>query len=67
MARGSDGELGNVYAFPDLKKKASCGDCEYVMFGQYGFYCSFYKEEIVSENVAEDCEEYLPFPIIKER
>lgn len=67
MARGSDGELGKLYAFPDIKPKASCNDCEFVMLGQYGFYCSFYKEEISSEDVAEECEEYLPLPWIKER
>lgn len=67
--RSSDGKLGKIYNFPNLKKKEelTCTDCEYVMMGSSGLYCSFYKEELMSEISADECEEFTPSPWAKDR
>lgn len=35
-----------------------CFDCKNCMTGPLGSYCAHWREEIVSETIAEDCDSY---------
>lgn len=55
----------NVIAFPVERthptEKLACGDCVHIMAGTSGLFCSYFREEIIFEDVAEECPEYESF------
>ena len=38
----------------------TCDSCYYVMYGHAGTYCSLYREEVIDERVATECEGFDP-------
>lgn len=43
-----------------LPVRRICSECEHAYIGPRGTFCGFFREE-VSEHIAEECEEYLPY------
>lgn len=44
-----------------------CSECEHAAFGQSGVWCTMFAEEVATEQVAEECPEYVPVPWAQQR
>lgn len=39
-----------------------CSECEHGALSTGGVFCTLFREEVVTERVAEECEDYKPVP-----
>jgi len=57
--------MGEVFTLPIPPPR--CDDCDHASFSSHGIFCLMFREEIWNSKVAEECEEFLPFPSIGKR
>lgn len=58
-------QRSNVIEFPEAESHeddpALCTECTHVMMGTAGLFCHKFKEDIIFDTDAEDCESYNPY------
>ena len=54
----ADDNLAEVIQFPTQARKPSCFICQHAIAGANGTYCMIFEEVLLTETVAEDCEQY---------
>jgi hypothetical protein len=53
-------DRANVIEFPVKITPPLCSNCDHAALSSYGVYCMLFNENIMSETVAAECEEFDP-------